>query len=516
VGDPKQSIYRFRRADLGLYLEAGERLAHVPVVLQQSFRSVPEILDLANALFRPLLEAGTKGTQAAPVDLAAWREAMGGNAPVVGFLGNAADGKIAEIRAAEADEIAALLHRIRAEGWPVADENDSERPARLDDVAILLPTRTALAALEDALERHDIPARIESQSLVFSTAEVRDLLAILTAIDDPTDQIAVVAALRSPAFGCSDADLIAFRRSGGRFDYRLHPPPDLDPEHPAVAGARHLYALHGRRWWQSVSETVGTVVTECRFLELACARRRPRDHWRRIRFFVEQARAWDDAGRPGLRGFIDWVQLQADERARAVEVVVPERDDDAVRILTVHGAKGLEFPIVVVAGLNVDPMLRHPHVLFAPGGDLEVNVGRSDSRVATEGYEARLEAERRHEEAERVRLLYVAMTRARDRLFVSLHRKASQTRCDAVRIAERLEEVPLTRLEVGELAARPSPTPVPAPAPEPRDRWQHDRAELLARAGRPATVTATALASAGAPDAPGLSDGDADTPDERP
>ena len=524
VGDPKQSIYRFRRADLGLYLEVERDLDHVPVKLRQSFRSVPAVLDVANELFRRLLDSAESGTQAAPVDLAAWRPPLPGDAPAVAFIGDVADeGNIAEIRAAEADEIASLLEQIRAEGWTVADEDGEPRPARLDDVAILLPSRTPLPAIEDALERHDIPARIESQSLVFATAEVRDLLAILTAIDDPTDHIAVVAALRAPAFGCSDAELVAFRRSGGRFDYRLPPPPDLDEEHAVVRATRRLRDLHERRWWQSVSETVGTVVAECRFLELACARRRPRDHWRRVRFFMEQARAWDDAGRPGLRGFIDWVQLQADERARAVEVVVPERDDDAVRILTVHGAKGLEFPIVILAGLNVDPPNRPPPVLFMPDGSLEIRVGPANARVDTEGYAGRLEAEKAHEDAERVRLLYVAMTRARDRLFVSLHRKAppkNQKRpCDAVRIAAHLDSVPLARLEpVGAPPAAPTPPPATADRHEPdaRAEWQGARAALLERAGVPATVAATTLAQDGQVYTPGLDDGDAGTPDERP
>jgi ATP-dependent exoDNAse (exonuclease V) beta subunit len=516
VGDPKQSIYRFRRADLGLYLDARDALPHDDVVLHQSFRSVPAVIDLANALFRRLLEAAATGTQAAPVDLVAWRDPLDGDAPVVGFLGDAVDANLPQVRAVEADEIARLLHRIRDEAWTVADEIAGTRPARLDDIAILLPSRTALPALEDALERHDIPARIESQSLVFATAEVRDLLAILTAVDDPTDQIATIAAMRSPAFGCSDASLVAFRRAGGRFDYRFPAPTDLGDRHPVVAAGRRLLALHEQRWWQSVSETVAAVVADGRFLELACARRRPRDHWRRIRFFVEQARAWDDAGRSGLRGFIEWVQLQADERARAVEVVVPERDDDAARILTVHGAKGLEFPIVIVAGLNVDPVTRYPAVLFGSDGILEVRVGARDAKVATEGYEARLDAERRHEEAERVRLLYVAMTRARDRLFVSLYRKATQKRCDAVRIAALLDEVPLAAIDVGD-AAPPAPPPTaPPPVVEPRAAWQRDRDALLARASRPATVAATALARADVAEVPGLSDGDADTPDERP
>ena len=132
-------------------------------------------------------------------------------------------------------------------------------------------------------------------------------------------------------------------------------------------------------------------------LELAVTHRRPRDHWRRIRFFLDQARAYDAASGRGLRGFVEWVQQLADERARAVEIVVPEPDDDALRILTVHGAKGLEFPIVILAGLNVAPAEPHRRpVLWNPDGSFEVRVGRvaaghpfRDRRVARRGRPAR-------------------------------------------------------------------------------------------------------------------------------
>src|SRR5262249_15573177 len=163
------------------------------------------------------------------------------------------------------------------------------------------------------------------------------------ALDDPTDEIALVASLRSPAFGCGDDELVDYSRRGGRWDYRRTTPEDLPPDHPVVHAMAALRRLHQGRWGPSVSQTVEAVV-----LELAVTHRRPRDHWRRIRFFLDQARAYDAASGRGLRGFIEWVQQLADERARAVEIVVPEPDDDALRVLTVHGAKGLEFPIVIL------------------------------------------------------------------------------------------------------------------------------------------------------------------------
>ena len=154
--------------------------------------------------------------------------------------------------------------------------------------------------------------------------------------------------------------------------------------------------------------------------------------------------AWDDAGEAGLRAFVEWVQHQADERARVIESVAPEPDDDALRILTVHGSKGLEFPIVVLAGLSTRPPNRRSRVLWGTGGP-EFTVGSKNrgTSVATAGYSTLEGAENRRDEAERVRLLYVAMTRARDHLVLSLHRKGTQA-CHARSIAAHLDGAPCT------------------------------------------------------------------------
>jgi ATP-dependent helicase/nuclease subunit A len=512
VGDPKQSIYRFRRADLELYHRVERELHHGRRELTQNFRSVPSILAWVNHVFPRLFDgAGTTGGVQAPhVPLVAQREELPTSEPTVATFGGPADvPAVAEVRAVEAAAVATLVRRIKGDRWEITDPvTGSIRLARYDDIALLLPTRTALPDLEDALERADVPVRIESQSLVFSTAEVRDLVSILTALDDPTDEIALVASLRSPAFGCGDDDLVDYYQRGGRWDYRRDAPDDMRTEHPVVAALAALRRLHDARWWHSVSETVEAVVRERKMLELAVTHRRPRDHWRRIRFFLDQARAYDAASGRGLRGFIDWVQQLADERARAVEIVVPEPDDDALRVLTVHGAKGLEFPIVILAGLNVAPPNRTTPVLWNPDGSFEVRVGRAarGTRFETAGWNDRSAREDELDAAERLRLLYVASTRARDHLLVSLHHKEG-TDCHAARLCEHGANAPAAVLDLEPAVAETQPAPAAASpngdeAPEPlaaRDQWIADRAALLARAGRPATVAATTLAEHGFP-----------------
>ena len=179
----------------------------------------------------------------------------------------------------------------------------ASRPARYQDIAILMPTRTTLPPIEQALEQAGIPYRVESRSLVYDTQEVRDLLAVLRSVDDPTDEVALVAALRSPAFGCGDDDLLRFHQAGGHWDYRRDPPAALPPEDPLTRAMTALGGFHHRRSWETISGLVEAVIRERRLFELAFAYRRPRERWQRLRFVLDQARAFAEAGGSTLRQF---------------------------------------------------------------------------------------------------------------------------------------------------------------------------------------------------------------------
>src|SRR5439155_18907362 len=117
----------------------------------------------------------------------------------------------ADVRAAEAADVVAAIKQAHDEQWSVWDLAKKEwRAPRWRDIAILVPARTSLPFLEHELEAVGIPYRAETSSLVYGTREVRDLLQIARAVDDPTDSLAVVAALRTPALGCGDDDLLTW------------------------------------------------------------------------------------------------------------------------------------------------------------------------------------------------------------------------------------------------------------------------------------------------------------------
>ena len=428
VGDPKQSIYRFRRADVALTLQFRGAVAGEPLLLTQNFRSQRPIIAWVNHLFERWMQSSAGQIAYAPL-VHRWELATDHPCPpAVRRLGGPVPaGNVRAVRIRESQAIAALVRRIQAEGWPMQDTEatrasgiPTERPAMYGDICILLPTRNLLRALEVALEDANVPYRVEGATLVLATQEVRDLLNCLRAIDDPADQVALVAALTSPAFACSYLDILRFVEDGGRLDY-LAPGSAGGPVREALGALRRY---HEERVWISPALLMERVLRDRRLFELALDGRRARERWRRYHFLVQQARAFAEAGGPSLRAFLKWVERRIAEGARMVEAPVPDVDEDAARIMTVHAAKGLEFPIVMLAGLNVERGGQPDPVLFErESGRVEVGAGPAAARFESAGYASLLATDQQLDQEERVRLMYVAATRARDHLIVSLYRR---------------------------------------------------------------------------------------------
>ena len=530
VGDPQQSIYRFRRADIGLYREALHRLDADRVHLARNRRSRPGILTWVNTVFGALLDDDPDGLQVAHRPLEAHLPAepavpipvhrLGG--PVTGPAGSKPTA--AQVREREAAALVAAAQRIVAEGWTVRTTAEDPkarpdgtggfvRPARFSDLAVLMPTRLMLRPLEAAFERAGLPLRVECQSLLWATPEVTDLARILRAVADPGDHLALVAALRTPALGCSDRALAEYRLAGGRWSIHAPPPAALDPDHPVPVALRRLRDLAEQVRFLTVDAAVEAVIRELRLLQLATFSSRPRDGWRRLRHVAATARSFAPTAGVTLRDFVDWVDAQADAAARVEEAVVAEPDDDAVRVFTVHGAKGLEFPIVLLTGLGAQARRSTRRAVVTAGG-VEVSLGRADGhRIRTPGFEAADAAEQAAETAEELRLWYVAATRARDHLVVGCHHPDpanAQTPSFAARLWRLDEErhLPWAATFAGDTDptddpadAGPSTPPPPATAgplePQPgaadRDRWWASRAARLAPVTRRPVLSATAL-----------------------
>jgi ATP-dependent helicase/nuclease subunit A len=425
VGDPKQSIYRFRRADIAMYLSAQDRLGET-VALTTNFRTVPPVLDWVNAVFGKLIQR-VDGAQPSYQSLGPHRDTAAG--PAVTVLGamphdDLPRAQASVLREREAADVAGVIQQALRDGWQVWDKRQNRwRAAGAGDIAVLVPARTSLPYLEDALDSAGVPYRAEASSLVYQTAEVRDLLACARALADPSDQLALVTALRSPLFGCGDDDLFSWKRSGGSFTLTA-PVADELAAHPVGEAMAWLRRTHYEARWLAPSEVLTAIATDRRMLEVALGDGtdgpRARDAWRRLRFVVDQARAWSEVEHGGLRGYLAWAAHQGEETSRVAEAVLPETDADAVRVMTIHAAKGLEFPIVVLSGMTAKPnRQRGVQVLWPPGGGYAVKLRAT---VQTEDFDLVQPLDEQMDEHERRRLLYVAATRARDHLVVSLHR----------------------------------------------------------------------------------------------
>ena len=497
VGDPKQSIYRFRRADIQQVDQMQRAVGGAQVVLSQNFRSLSPVIRWVNRLFARWMEEGE--AQADYTDLTPLPDQHG--PPPVRCMGEEIEGLAPEVREREAGAIAAAIQTAIAEGWQVrAEETEGElRPAEYNDICVLMPRRAGFNALEIAFEDAGIPYRLESASMIYETQEVRDLLNCLAAIDDPTDQVAVVAALRSPAFACSDTDLLKFVKDSGQFDYLAE---SETPPGRVTAALAALKAFHEQRRWTSPAALIERFVRARQLRELALDERQWRGRWQRYNFLIDRARAFAAAGETSLRAYISWTTRQREEQARALETAVQESDEGAVRVMTIHAAKGLEFPILVLAGLGAGANNQRDPVLFDRlNGQVEVKAGPQAVKLQTAGYEELLATDKERDEEERVRVMYVAATRARDHLIVSLYHNKRGRNSAAARIAEFMKEADhlWQRFDPPEAAPDPPGPPGETAAldrdtPAARQEWIEQRDAVYAARKRPIAAAATRIA----------------------
>ena len=415
VGDARQSIYRFRGADVSVFRRVEREIKArrgVHVELKKTFRAHEGLLAEMDGLLAPIM-----GTEDDPdrlyvvpySNLDAHRSAAKSNLDppymeVILGLGQGAGA--ARYHAAES--IAAKLSFYKAGGWV---EN-------WDEVALLFRASTAFSVYEDALELAGIPYVTVAGSGFYDRPEIRDLLNILRAISEPWNDAALAGLLRSPAFQVSDPGLYALRI----------PNDEPIPLQDALVGdLDHLSeddqtaALHAREFLQQFRPIVDRMT-------VAALLKRVVDYldYRAI-LAISHTRLWrnldkliQDAERSGLvhvRTFFEYLRLMRDIGAREGEA--PTEALGAVQLMTIHKAKGLEFSTVVLADASRAPVLRRePSYLLGETGPaflLERSMGEPLI------YKLAKRLDRQQSMAEETRILYVAATRARERLILSGH-----------------------------------------------------------------------------------------------
>ncbi|HEY7197821.1 MAG TPA: UvrD-helicase domain-containing protein [Gaiellaceae bacterium] len=413
VGDEFQSIYRFRHADVEVFRERREASSGL-VALTQNYRSRPEVLAVVNRIFgtafgsgfEPLVAAGRfpeplfgPGVELLVTDKAAYR---GGDV---------------HWRAAEARQVARRVKELVDAG-----------EASPGEIVLLFMAGTDAERYEEALRREGLPTHRAAGRGYFGQQQVVDLLAYLRLLHNRYDDEALVTVLASPFVGLSNDALVLLRKSVGRRPLFV----GLERELPESLGDadRRLFEAFRQRYDRltRASDRLGLerlcerILVEHDYDLAVLARWDGRRRYANVRKLARLARSFEELRGPDVEGFVRFLRDREAAGAKEGEAVAEEEGGDAIRLLTVHAAKGLEFKVVVLADAGrAAPAPSPDEILCLPDGRFGFRFVNPVTGEATGvlGYGEVKEAERAADEAEGRRLLYVAMTRAIDRLIVS-------------------------------------------------------------------------------------------------
>jgi ATP-dependent helicase/nuclease subunit A len=431
VGDPKQSIYRFRRADVSLYERIKRRLeadGAGRVDLQTSFRSAPSIQGLVNAAFDPLMKTNEHRTQADYVPLAAHRPDPVGRPSIVALpvpKPYSDYGKIVQWKIEESlpEMVGAFVEwLVNQSGWKVT-ERGSETPVAIESKHVCLLFKRLQSFGNDvtrpyvrALESRRIAHVLVGGKSFHEREEVIALRSALTAIEWPDDTLNVYATLHGPFFALTDDALLAFKHA----QKHLHPLRKRDEAKvtdltkPVGEALDVLARLHVTRNRSAVADTIA------RFLETTRAHAgvaiwpAGEQALGNILRVLDMARRFEQGNVTSFRAFVGRLEEDA-ARGGVNEAPVVEEGTDGVRIMTVHKAKGLEFPVVVLVDPTATATFKEPSRYVDAKKKLwAVPLCGATPKELLDRREEILQQDR--EEAHR--LLYVATTRARELLVV--------------------------------------------------------------------------------------------------
>ena len=432
VGDPKQAIYRFRRADVETYREVCELLKSrgaKPAFLRRSFRATPAIQRTVNAAFAPLMTGDRATLQADYVGLLPDRPDTPDQPAVVALPVPEPYGqrRVAgyAIENSLPDAVGAFVQwLIEDSKWTVTERTTP------DDLPIAVPIEPRHVCLlfrrflhfgadvtrpyVEALEARGIAHLLVGGKSFHDREEVETIRAALAAIEWPDDELSVFATLRGALFALDDETLMAYRHQYKSF-HPFRAPAEADPQLRPVADALQLVrTLHGGRNYRPVADTVTRLLNATRAHVGFVLRAAGEQALANVLHVAELARQYEMNGGVSFRGFVEALRDQADA-GWAAEAPILEEGSDGVRLMTVHKAKGLEFPVVVLADMTAKLHNdRADRLIDRKQNACYLRLGRwTPIELATN--EA-LEVAR--DEAEGVRVAYVAATRARDLLVV--------------------------------------------------------------------------------------------------
>ena len=440
VGDVKQSIYRFRLADPRIFLQhyntwpplaAADEHESAKLLLSRNFRSRKEVLEATNFVFRNVLsrEMGEldygEDEMLRPGASYAESSVCGAEFHLLDLPTQTGEHRV---RASEAEAafVADYIRKMLSSKFPVQDDKTRElRPVREEDIVILMRSpSTRLLDYRRALESRGICCAADAGEDFFASMEIAVLFSFLQVIDNPRQDVPLIAVLRSPLFGFVPDELAALRsqqRTGDFYDALL-----LSEDGHSKAFLAVLQSLRDSAAHLSVRELLNEIYRKCNVLGIFGAMHRGAERKDNLLAFLELSEDFARAGRQGLFDFVRTLREQlASGEAAAMQTT---HASSGVRIMSIHKSKGLEFPVVILSDLarrfsNMDfqsSVLVHPQLGLGP---VCVDARRHIQypTIARQALERTL---RREAKAEELRVLYVAMTRAKEKL-VMVHTQAN-------------------------------------------------------------------------------------------
>ncbi len=412
VGDPKQSIYRFRGADIAAYERIGKLLVAqggLQETLEVNYRSQAQIIHVVNAAFTRIIQPVTDVSPPyIPVQPRPDQDSPRPVQDVQIWLADSSEKQTAEqAQATEAEHIARWIKESQGQLNIYDPKEGKLRPFLYSDVALIFRTYSPMDRFIDALRRHDIPYAVESERYFFTTPEVTDFINLLRAADDPEDILSLVGYLRSPMGGLTDEDILR-RKNAGALE-------ELEP-------VRWLRTVTRRLGREPLTEVLQHIFDDTYLMELAV---RSYHGDQTLANLMKLRRLLEEFSSEGVTtmGLLleKLEEFFADDKIEG-ENPLADENYNAIRLLTIHKAKGLEYPIVFLPSLHSELRAHQsePFIYDWRSQTLGLKVKDTSNLDLCNLDKIELDEQTRvREAAEENRILYVAMTRARERLVVS-------------------------------------------------------------------------------------------------
>ncbi len=434
VGDVKQSIYGFRHAKPQIFIDKQTSYhddMHEVIYLSNNFRSRKEVVDGVNLIFSKLMTPKTGKTdyqKESLVQTAAYQTIGETNYQAEILLADSSQKEEPEEEGTEELNqetmiIAKRIHQlIHEEHFPVYDlKTQCTRPANYGDIVILVRgIKTFANNLYKTLSMHGIPVAMDATERLFDAMEIKVLVGILKAIDNPYDDLALLGLLKSPLFFWEEEEILELRESAPKepFMYALR----KSDSKKAKQVVTFLLNMQKIAYTKKISTLIQLLYQDYHLKELFCVYQNPEQRMENLDLFYQIAKKFEQTEITGLKGFLTYTEDVSCNK-KTLNSFREKPPENAVRIVTMHKSKGLEYPIVFVSGLGTEFNQEEAkkQVVFHPEYGIGANYIDKDERFYYPTLTKRviLAAIKEDQLSEELRILYVALTRAKEKLILT-------------------------------------------------------------------------------------------------